>query len=141
MPLVLRVAELLEHSHLAIGRHERLAALLHFRGDRLPLLIGRLPLDLENHFVARAVGQSIDVHGPGTRSVERPALGVGQLAIDLGDAIKDQLLRLLGLRQMRAALVAPRLAKPQQCGQSKLETRHRDKLKCSRTSPRLGFMR
>ncbi len=61
----LRLAKFLQHSHFAVGGDQRFAALGDFVGDHLPLLIGRLMLDLENHFVARRIGKKIDVHRPG----------------------------------------------------------------------------
>jgi len=124
MSLLLSVAELFEHAQIAVGGHERRAALLDLRGHCLPLLIGGLTLDLENHFVAGGVGQAIDVDGSRARSIERPARRVGKLAIDPGETIDDQLLCLLGLRKLGAPLIAPRLAKPQQGREPELKSRH-----------------
>jgi hypothetical protein len=124
MPLMLGVAKFLEHADLAIGCHERFAALRHLGRHRLPLLIGRFAFDLEDHFISRRFGEPIDVHGSRARSIERMALQLDEFALDLGDTLENQLLRLLGFRELPATLVAPRLAKPQQGGQSKPKDRH-----------------
>jgi hypothetical protein len=113
VPLVLSVAKFLEHADFAVGGDERFAALGDLGRDHLPLLIGRFALDLEDHFIARRLGELIDVHGSGARSSERTALQLAKLALDFSDAMENQLLRLLRLGKLPATLVAPRLAKPQ----------------------------
>jgi hypothetical protein len=108
--IVLALAQLFEHAHLAIGLDEGQPAALDLGLHGLALAAKLLPLRPQQQIVAAGVDEPIDVEGSRGGGAARLVLEPDELLGELFLPARDDFVGTVRLAQLRTALVASRLA-------------------------------